>query len=164
MNRASVASDILDAIRACLGEGCRYKIVRSRGRVPAENCDSLAAYWGDRDFEPFSDCEDLVPCTEGTDIDVLNILLTKICVGPDGDINFNWDLEDETAACFWNDLETIENCIRCGDFTDLESQGVTGVSYSGTEIDDEARGGAYDAVIKITITSKFCCPVVELVE
>ncbi len=158
MNFATTATDILDVIRGCLGPACDYKIALTRG-VPPAGCNSIAAYWGDTVAAPQrSDCPILKPCGPSVlDTHQLNILVTNICIKPDGG-QFDWAAEQKAAECFYRDLEIVEQCLRCQDWTNIAGiDGFKSLEYRRTVRDAAAQGGGYAARIVLDITSRQCC-------
>lgn len=162
MRRSAVASDILDRIRACLGDECQdYKIFRTRGIPPAE-CDSITASWIDRSIEKFSECESPNPevCQQEWDaVHGLRITLTKVCVGPDSQAEFDWIGEDAASACFDDLVDLVEECLHCQDWEQfVADHSIYGVRYDSTTYDVESDGGAFSAYIELTIQAAECCP------
>lgn len=163
MQRSHVAKDILDVIEACLiakiGDRCReYVFGRTRG-IPPADCNSVSVSWMDRgQAATFSDCKGPTPC-DGWDPTLgLRIALTRVCLGPDQQPIFNWELEDAAAACFDDDLDIIEDCINCADWTQVYNDHfLDSIAYVGTTHDVEAEGGGYSAYIELTITARECC-------
>lgn len=163
MRRSHVAKDILDALYLCMsgviGDRCReYVWARTRG-VPPADCNSITASWMDREQHNFGDCENVGECREWDALLGLRIVLTRVCMGPDQQPSFAWELEDAAAACFDDDLDLIEECLNCMDWTTImQSHGID-VIYAGTTNDIEAEGGGYSAYIELTIRARECCTI-----
>lgn len=161
MNRSDVAADILDGIAECLGpERCRdYQMLRSRG-VPPADCNSIATSWTDKTTDLFSDCAPKsAPCEPRRVSHGMRLTITSICIGPDGEPTFDMDKEDAAAECFDNDVDTIERCIECGDWSTLYAEHfLESLTYEATSYDVEAEGGAYSATITLRIVATECCP------
>ncbi len=79
-------------------------------------------------------------------------------MGPDGKPTFDWRLEDAAAACFEDDVDLVEECIQCSDWTQLGADHfIERFVYAGTTFDIETEGGGYSAYIEIDITAGECC-------
>lgn len=160
MQRSAFASDVLDLIRACLGERCRhYAIGRARG-IPPAVCPSITTSWVDRTEAVFGDCQGPYRDCDVQETVGLRIVITDICMGPDAAEQFDWAAEDAAAACFDDDVQVIEDCIRCSDWTQIfRDHGLNSIAYEGTTYDVEADGGGYSAYIEITPVAQVCpCP------
>lgn len=159
MNRASLASDVLTQIQVCLQERCSdYVFARTRG-VPPADCNSITTQWIDRGIQSWNEqCDDGQGCGKWQGAYGMRITLTRICMGPDQEESFNWTLEDAEAACFDNDLELLEDCVQCGDWSELKStHALERFRYDGTTHDIESDGGGYSAYIEITLVASECC-------
>lgn len=166
MRRSQVSIDILNAIQACfnasIGDRCReYVFARTRG-IPPADCPSITASWMDRDASSFGDCdpgEGLEMCGEWNATHGLRIALTRVCMGPDQQPAFDWALEDAETACFMDDLDLLEECIQCTDWTQVKrDNALYSLRYDGTTLDIESDGGGYSAYIELTLVAAECCP------
>jgi hypothetical protein len=159
MKRSAVTADILTAIQACFGARCQdYIFSRSRG-IPPADCNSIAASWVDRTVAHFADCDTPAPCEDWQATHGLRIVITNICAGPDAQETFDWRSEDAAAACFEDDVDLLETCIQCGDWTQLYNDHfLTALRYDGTTFDVESEGGGFSAYIEITLVAGECCP------
>lgn len=164
MIRSQVDSDVLQQIRACvmaqIGDRCReYRFARTRG-IPPADCNSITVSWMDRARSQFGDCETLgADCGEWNATLGLRVVLTRVCIGPDQAPEFNWDLEDAEAACFNNDLDVLEECIQCSDWSQLRADHSIELSYVGTTHDIETEGGGYSAYVELTVVAAECCSI-----
>lgn len=166
MIRSQVSSDILGTIQACfnasIGDRCReYVFARTRG-IPPADCNSITASWMDRGVSSFGDCdpgEGLDRCGEWNATHGLRIALTRVCMGPDQEPAFNWALEDAETACFMDDLDLLEECLQCTDWTQVKTDNsLYSLRYDGTTLDIESDGGGYSAYIELTLVAAECCP------
>lgn len=159
MIRSQVAADILAAIQACLGARCGdYVFLRSRG-VPPADCNSISASWITRTTKPFEDCGGPEPCASWAATNTLRIAITSICMGPDGQPTFDFALEDTVAACFDDDVDLIESCLSCTDWTQFYADhGIESMLYVDTTYDVMSEGGGFTAYIQLRITAGECCP------
>jgi hypothetical protein len=162
VNRSQVAQDVLDAIRACNPAICdEYRLLRSRGLPPAD-CNSIATSWVRRDVEylEFSDCEG-EDCNEDLMWDAiheLRVTITRICMGPDGQPAWDTSLEDDAAVCFDDDLDELETCLQCTDWTQLRIDHALDSFKVGETIHDlESDGGAFSAHVTIVLKARECC-------
>lgn len=154
MVRSAVAADILTIIAGCLGPQCRFKIARTRGIVPAV-CPSITTSWIDRSSAGFGDCDG--ECDINSALG-LRITITDICMGPDSAEDFDFDAEDAAAVCFDNEVDAIEACLQCADYTQMRiDHQLYSVKYDNTTFDVESEGGAYSAYIELTIRAAECC-------
>lgn len=163
MRRSHVAKDVLDALFACmtaqLGDRCReYVWARTRG-VPPADCNSITVSWMDREQGTFGDCEQLGECREWDAVFGLRVVLTRICMGPDQSLEFDWSLEDAASACFDDDLDLIEECLNCMDWSLIRSTHGVDVTYAGTTNDIETEGGGYSAYIELIVKARECCSI-----
>lgn len=159
MNRSAVASDLLDIIKACLGDRCKqYVFARARGIPPAE-CSSITTSWADRVARYDGECRGPLACQDWEAVHSLRFTITNICMGPDGKPMFDWQLEDLAAACFEDDVDAIESCLQCMDWSQLRTDhAINQIVYTGTTFDIEAEGGGYSAYIGLQIVAQECCP------
>lgn len=165
MKRSYVAADILAQIQSCftaaIGARCReYVFARTRG-IPPADCNSISASWMDRGVSVFGDCdpgEGLESCGEWNTTHGLRIAITRVCVGPDQQPGFGWDLEDTAAVCFMDDLDILEECIQCSDWTNVKrANSLYSLRYDGTTLDIESEGGGYSAYVELTMVAGECC-------
>lgn len=164
MQRSHLAADVLTILRNCLGDRCQhYKFARTRGIPPAE-CPSITTSWVDRTEAIFGDCDSPNPayCDDTQETVGLRIAITDVCMGPDSAEQFDWDAEDAIAACFDDDVQAVEDCIRCrpdqAAWAALyRDHGINSIGYEGTTYDVEADGGGYSAYIELTIVAQACC-------
>lgn len=172
MRRSYVAADILAVIQACfttaIGDRCReYRFAQTRG-IPPADCNSVSASWMDRDVSSFGDCdpgEGVQSCGEWNATHGLRIALTRVCMGPDQQPAFAWELEDAEAQCFMDDLDLLEECIQCTDWTEVKNtNSLYSLRYDGTTLDIESTGGGYSAYIELTLVAAECCTPPEPVE
>lgn len=155
MIRSETSADILAAIITCLGQSCSYQVIQSRGIFPAE-CDSIVAVWGDSSNLIPDDCGS-GPC-ETFRSHKLMLVLTKCCSGIDAQINLDSTQESDESICFYRDVEIIEKCIICTDFSQLLfDNGLSNLYLSGTRFDPTVHGGCMTAYIDIVINETFCC-------
>lgn len=83
---------------------------------------------------------------------------SRICVGPDSSPAFDWNGDDAAAACFDDDLDALEDCINCGDWSQLMADHfIERIAYVGTTHDVESEGGGYSAYVELTIVAGECC-------
>lgn len=159
MQRSAVTADILTSIEACFGVRCQgYVFARTRG-IPPADCNSIAASWIDRAVQPFEDCPRLTPCGQWEAAYGLRIVITNVCAGPDAQERFDWRAEDAAAACFDDDVDLLEQCIQCADWTQLGlDHAISEIRYDGTNYDIESEGGGFSAYIDLTIIANECCP------
>lgn len=159
MNRSDAAFDVLDVIQSCLPDFCSYVLFRSRGVPPAE-CDSIAAYWGSRRSSPEIDCEGLSPCSLIIKQD-LDIAITKCCAEPDagGDRGeFDFAAEDAESVCFERDLQIIEDCLECHDWTQFGiDHAVQSVTLRSVDRDNNTAGGCFSAYLRLELVYTKCC-------
>lgn len=158
MSRSAIAADVLEQLKVCMGpELCQqYVWARTRG-VPPADCNSVTTQWIDRASTSFADecagdgCE--FQSTLG-----FRVTLTRICMGPDQEPVFDWGLEDAEAACFDDHLEVLEDCVQCGDWSQLKiDHALERFRYVETNHDIESDGGGFSAYIEITIVAAECC-------
>lgn len=158
MSRSAIAADVLAQLKACMGpEICgQYVWARTRG-VPPADCNSITTQWSDRASNQFAeDCAD-GDCDFQTTYG-FRVTITRICMGPDQEADFNWELEDAEAACFDDHLEILEDCIQCGDWSQLKAEhALERFRYVETNHDIEADGGGFSAYIEVTIVAAECC-------
>lgn len=159
MQRSAVTADILTAIQACMGARCQdYVFSRTRG-IPPADCNSIAASWVDRTVASFGDCLPHAGCSEWDSTHGLRIVVTNICVAPDAQERFDWRAEDAAAACFDDDIDLIEECLQCADWSQLAADhSITSIRYDGTTYDVESEGGGFSAYLELTIVAAECCP------
>lgn len=157
MNRAQVAADIAAQIEACFGGECIYRIFRARAVPPAE-CDSIALVWGQRTAKPENQCLTLRPCDREVTQD-LQIVLTKCCVGIDAEENFDIAGEDHETICFEDDLQILEECIECTDWSQLGlDHDLQSLRLVATERDPMVEGGCVSAYLTVEIIYCESCP------
>jgi len=164
MKRSHAAKDILDAVQACflveLGQArcLEYRFARTRG-IPPADCNSVTVSWMDRGVSQFADCAQLgSDCGEWDATHGLRIVITNICMGPDQTPDFPWDLEDAAAACFMDDLDLLEECVQCMDWSQIRADhSLAEMRYEGTTLDIETDGGGYSAYIELTLVAAECC-------
>ena len=157
MNRFTLASDVRELIRACLGDNCGFRLVIARGR-PTEECDMIALWFGDQILDRLGDCEDSF-CEVEQEMR-LNIRLTRICFAPTGNIDIDWDAEEEAALCFYRDLELLECCLddNPGWLQIKRDHGITSIARIKTVMSGESNiGGAVSARIELIIKGAQCC-------
>lgn len=156
MRRSQAAADILAQLQACMGPLCQqYVFSRTRG-VPPADCNSVTVQWIDRSKRSFADCED--DCREWQAAFGMRITLTRVCMGPDQEPAFDWSLEDAESACFDDHLEILEDCVDCGDWSQVKiDHSLEAIRYENTEYDIEANGGAFSAYIELTLIASECC-------
>lgn len=138
---------------------CDYRFARSRG-IPPADCNSITLSWIDEgDSAPFGDCESSFEgCEDVTTTAGIRIALTRICMGPDQEPVFDWELEDAAAACFSDDLEKVMCCLKKSDWRQLkQDHRLDRFTYVGTTYDVESQGGGYSAYIEMTIVAPECC-------
>ena len=156
MIRNSVAADILAQIQACLPDTCSYKLFRSRGLPPAD-CNTIAFAWSDRHPESEQGCRGMTPCDRVVD-QRFTLVLTKCCDGIDGHDFFPTQLEDDETVCFENDLQLLEECIECGDWSQLGlDHGINSIELESTRRDNETEGGCMTAYLTVLIVANECC-------
>ncbi len=140
-------------IQTCLGTGCDYKLVISRGKPPQE-CNQVA-FWAGRDTAILDD--DCSFC-ESRFTMLVFVEITRICASGRDHINFNFDQEEEQALCFYRDLDLIECCIDDADKDQILADHVIDEFVRvSTEPDATMRGDAYSATITIRISGENCC-------
>lgn len=89
----------------------------------------------------------------------MRIVVTNICIGPDAQQAFDWRNEDAAAACFDADVEIVESCIQCTDWSQLGiDHSISSVTYLSTSYDVESEGGGFSAYIDVRIVAEECCP------
>lgn len=161
MMRSAVARDLLDRIKACLGDDCQdYVFARTRG-VPPADCNSITTSWIDRSVDKFEDCESpQADCrAQWNAVHGLRITLTRVCAGPDAAEVFDWAREDGEAACFDDLVDLVEECVQCGDYSQLVvDHSLYTIRYDTTTFDVESSGGGYSAYIELTLVAAECCP------
>ena len=165
MERAYLARDILDALEVCMKaalppERCKhYRYAFTRGLAPAD-CPSITISLIDEDTQDFGDCKNLGvgTCEEWTDTTGLRIVLTDVCMGPDQQPTFDWELENDVATCFQLDFDTLKRCVRCIDWRQIRSDhSLNEIEIVGVTYDVETQGGGYSAYIEMSFTSSECC-------
>lgn len=168
MKRSHVAKDILDAVQACMvanmpAERCHeYVFARTRG-IPPADCNSITVSWMDAADNSFADCRLMGVDGCGREWDTtrgIRIVLTRVCMGPDQSESFDWQREDAEAACFDDDLDLLEECVKCMDWSQLvRDHSLTELFYAGTTHDVESDGGGYSAYIELTVVAAECCSI-----
>lgn len=154
MVRSAVAADLLTIINNCLGPQCRYQLARTRGIAPAV-CPSITTSWIERVSQSFGDCDG--DC-DFNSTHRIRITITDICMGPDAADEFDFDAEDAAAVCFEDEVDQIEECLQCHNYTQLRlDHQLISVRYDSTTFDVEAEGGGYSAYIELTILAAECC-------
>lgn len=142
-------------------ERCQeYVYARSRG-IPPADCNSITVSWMDAADNRFGDCEIMgIDCNSWDTTKGLRIVLTRVCMGADQAESFDWRIEDAEAACFDDDLDLLEECVKCMDWSQLvRDHALSGLSYVGTTHDVETEGGGFSAYIELTIVAAECCTI-----
>lgn len=148
------ANALLTEIRACMGgESCPYQLFVSRGMPPAD-CNSIVARYdgGRRNDRESNDCDSVFE-------EEIVVTLTKCCVTPDIQTNWNPVLEDAEAKCFYDDLALLRQCLICNGMTALEPY-VDGCKpyVTATVLDPMSEGGCFSGSIVIRFRNVDCCP------
>lgn len=155
MRRYDLLSDLRDAIQACLGAGCDYRLVITRGKPPHE-CNLIGFWLGDDRLEQFSDCAG-ESCDQTREF-VAKIELVRVCAAPQASVQFDFRREEDEARCFYTDLDRVECCIDGDGLHQLRNaHGIETIRRTRTRIDESTRGGAFSARLELVITADQCC-------
>ena len=141
-------------IRTCMGgTACEYAVYVTRG-MPSADCNSIAVWYGgssisDRDS---SECEVWFDS-------LVNITITRCCMMPDAEAEYDPARENAEAQCFLEDLTSLRNCLYCN-ATPIMEPYMDGCSaqISSVEVDTEAEGGCYSATVTFNVLERDCCP------
>lgn len=156
MIRNDVAADILAQIQGCLPDYCSYKLLRSRGLPPAD-CNTIALAWGNRIPVSETGCIGLLPCDRVVE-QSFTLVLTRCCDGLDSRESFSTDDEDDETVCFERDVQIVEECLECGDWSQLGvDHGINSLVLESTRRDSETEGGCMTAYLGVVISSNECC-------
>ena len=153
MNRFDLLSDIRDLIRGCLGAGCEYKLVITRGKPPQE-CNMVALWAGRDTVQAEDDCRF---CDKQFEM-LVYLYITRICASGRSGASMDFRLEEEQALCFYRDLDLIECCIDDADTSQILADHTIDVfERVSTEPDRQMSGDTYAATITLRVRGEQCC-------
>lgn len=153
IDRYQIAADALTLALSCLDNSdCTYMSFVSVGDPP-QDCSFISA----SPEGVVSIDYDMDRCIL-TDEESFSITINRCCMTNSSGLEFDAVKEDADARCFWQDFDTVYNCLRC-DLASIMPSGLncdTPVVKRGRP-DARENGGCFSATIEFSFQTTVCC-------
>ena len=152
-----IGDTLVAAVKSYLGDqACRDygAIFRSMGLPPLE-CNQIAVWMRDSERNPSvsNRCADYR-------IETWVIQIARCCPAIESQEAFPFDALEKEAACFYRDIQLIDECLTCSikDLLDPFTVCRDDAVVLGVQPDGSRQGGCYASEIWVQYKRPVCCP------